>query len=85
MTLAEILNEIQRLPLADRKTLQDQLATEAATDVQLQEQPSLDEFYQSLFDEGFLVNLPADLDRENFEPIAIKGKPLSETIIEERR
>ncbi|NJM52536.1 MAG: antitoxin family protein [Blastocatellia bacterium] len=44
------------------------------------------EFDQMLFDEGLLVNFPIETDEnEDFEPIKFEGKPISETIIEERR
>jgi predicted DNA-binding antitoxin AbrB/MazE fold protein len=44
------------------------------------------EFDQVLFNEGLLVNFPIEMDEtDNFEPIEFEGKPISETIIEERR
>ena len=45
-----------------------------------------DEFDRILFEEGFLANLPNETDEEDdFEPVEFTGKPISETIIEERR
>ena len=45
-----------------------------------------EEFDQILFDEGLLVNFPLETDDDDdFEPIEFSGKPISETIIEERR
>ena len=48
--------------------------------------------YQQMLAEGVLVSLPAPLllpgeteDDDEFEPVAIPGKPLSEIILEDRR
>lgn len=51
--------------------------------------PSEEELEQELLREGVLDYVPppgSDLaDDDDWEPIEIKGKPISETIIEERR
>jgi len=49
---------------------------------------SEEEFKQQLLRSGLMSNLPTPADpasRPVFEPIAIEGEPLSETIIRERR
>ncbi len=44
------------------------------------------DFDRMLFDDGLLVNFPSETeDDDDFEPIEFVGKPISETIIEERR
>jgi len=50
---------------------------------------SEEEVQRILFERGIIGNIPnasdyTDAD-DDFEPIEIKGKPLSETVIEERR
>ena len=47
-------------------------------------QMTQDEFDQILLADGFLANLPVKNDEEDFKPIIFTGKPVSETIIEER-
>ncbi len=47
-----------------------------------------DEFHRHLVELGLMSKLPdtaADFDDPDDEPIAIKGEPLSETVIRERR
>ena len=46
------------------------------------------EFKQHLLESGLISSLPTPADpasRPNFQPIALEGEPLSETIIRERR
>lgn len=86
MTTAEILNEIYRLPIGEQLKIKQRLLKESATN--RKEKPKLTqaEFDQILFDEDLLVNFPSELDEDDsFEPIRFTGKPISETIIEERR
>jgi Arc/MetJ-type ribon-helix-helix transcriptional regulator len=47
-----------------------------------------EEFHRHLIENGLMSQLPdteADYDDPDDEPIAIKGEPLSETVIRERR
>ena len=82
MTPQEIINEIQKLPPIERKEILDSLSeelTEAeAEDLRLQ---------KALFDAGLLREIKSPRRRKmgDFKPIEIKGEPLSETIIRERR
>lgn len=50
---------------------------------------SEEEVQHILFERGVIGNIPSAVDYtdedDDFEPIEIKGKPLSETVIEERR
>lgn len=84
MTPAEILNEIDKLPIADQKALREKLLSDSESNES--QQITQDEFDRVLFEEGFLTNLPAETDEDDdFEPVQFTGKPISETIIEERR
>ena len=85
MSATEILNEIHRLPLREREKVRQTLLEEGDTGNQNISKITQDEFDQMLFNDGLLVNFPVETDDEDFEPIKIVGKPISETIIEERR
>ena len=87
MSARELLSEIQKLPIVEQEHLLQKLTRS------LNEQPrepiSEDEVQRILFEKGIIGNIPdssayTDED-EDFEPIEVVGKPLSETIIEERR
>ncbi len=84
MTSTEILKEIYRLPLAEQKSLKEKLLKSSANE---EERITQDEFDRVLFNEGFLANLPDENGdaEDDFEPVEFSGKPISETIIEERR
>jgi hypothetical protein len=46
-----------------------------------------DEIEQKLLEKGLISEIPKhefDSEEENFEPIEVIGKPISETIVEER-
>ena len=81
MTPQEILNEIYRLPFPEQKQISDCLSeylSEDSIELRLQ---------RALFEKGLLREIKTSRRSElgNFKPIKIKGKSLSETIIEERR
>lgn len=83
MTATEILNEIDKLPMPERQKLVDSLSKINADNddsiaVQLQ---------KSLFDEGLLREVRTSKTNKTaeFKPLKIKGEPVSETIIRERR
>lgn len=83
MTPTEILNEISRLPLSEQKALREKLLNDSGLEA---ESTAQNEFDRVLFEEGFLANLPDESgDDDDFEPVEFSGKPISETIIEERR
>lgn len=87
MTAAEILNEIHRLPKAEQAKLRETLLKDV-TPVDLNEaKVSQDEIDRVLVAEGLLANIPRGAD-DNYvyhEPVEFTGRPISETIIEERR
>lgn len=86
MTPTEILNEIYRLPIAERNVLREKLLEDSEPNGRTEPQMTQDKFDRILYEEGFLANLPSETeDEEDFEPVEFIGKPISETIIEERR
>lgn len=86
MNTTEILNEINKLPIYEKrniyKSLDEDLRREStASPEDLRER----EFEQQLLAEGVISEIPSGWnDDDDFEPIKISGKPLSETIIEDR-
>ena len=82
MNTQEIITEIRKLPLTERKKVLDVLQKETNS-------LSEEEIQKILYSQGVIGNLPdftsyTDED-DDFEPVEIEGKPISETIIEERR
>lgn len=78
MTPQEIIKEIQKLPPTQRKEVVDNISFEDFV--------SEEEIAKQLLAKGIIKEMPEDWDKadEDFEPFEIKGKPLSETIIEDR-
>lgn len=87
MTTTEILNEIYRLPLSQRKEIKEKLAKDLNEDVPESPQISEEEFLRQLFEKGIISHIPEGItdEEDDFEPIEIEGEPISETIIRERR
>lgn len=88
MTPTEVLSEIRKLPLV----AQQEVLAELTAALQQAEQVNVDaqeaEFVRRLLQKGLISEIPQRLPddelRQNFQPIVIKGEPLSETIIKER-
>jgi hypothetical protein len=82
----KILQAVQALNDAERSELINQVGTRVAQQPELTKQQRL---RQQLVAESLLSHIPPkgkDIERfRRWEPIPIKGKPLSETIIERRR
>ena len=86
MTPTEILNEIYRLPINQQKKLKKKLLEDSESNGVTKPQMTQEVFDQALFVEGFLANLPEGIEEDDdFMPVEFSGKPISETIIEERR
>ena len=89
MSAQELLAEIRKLPPEEQRRLRDALASEADGQEPRSQQPiSEDEVEQILLAKGIISEIPKrviDDEEESYEPIEVPGKPLSETIIEERR
>lgn len=93
MTPTEVISEIQKLPLSDVR----QVATELTHYLREQDTVAGDEdterreeeFERVLLAKGMISHIAArdetDEEFDAFEPIVVKGEPLSETIIRERR
>lgn len=94
MTPAEVLDEIQKLPLSDARQVADKLTDylrekEQATLTEKEAERREDEFERYLLAKGVISNIPTrdetDEEFDAFEMIEVEGEPLSETIIRERR
>ena len=88
MSAQEILAEIQKLAPEERQRLLKALAPEIAEQSEGRQLTPEDEVERILLAEGIVSEIPARLpddEEETYEPIEVPGKPLSETIIEERR
>lgn len=84
----EILAEIQKLPPEDRQRLLNALLPELRDQAEARQLTSEEEVDRILLAEGTISKIPAllaDDEEETYEPIDVPGRPLSETIIEERR
>ena len=84
----EILAEIQKLPPEERQRLLEALALELSEHLEGPKLTSEEEVERILLSEGIVSEIPAralDDEEDTYEPIDVPGKPLSETIIEERR
>ncbi len=88
MTTMEVLSEIQKMPLVEKRKvfleLTEQLDQAESTDLNAKEK----KFISGLRQKGLVTELPLQLPddelRRSFQRIEVKGEPLSETIIEER-
>ena len=87
MSTQELLAEIQKLPPAEQRRLLEVLKQDSMTKSELRPITE-DEVEEILLAKGIISEIPPrvpDDEEETFEPIEVPGKPLSETIIEERR
>jgi len=88
MSKQELLAEIQKLPIEEQRQILDALSHNLAQHSNSTPQPMTEaRFEQMLFEKGIIGQIPAGLDEEeeDFEPVVVQGKPLSETVIEHRR
>jgi len=85
MTPQEIIREVQMLPANAQREILDTLSQNVK---QSEKQPLTEaEIAQLMLAEGIISEIPEGWDKpdgEDFEPIEIKGKPLSEIILEDR-
>lgn len=86
MTTAEILKEIKLLPLSEKETVFKVLEIELKPNTGISEEERLEqEVDKLLLEKGLIRSIPTGWnDDDDFEPIEFTGKPLSETIIEDR-
>ncbi|PYS36630.1 MAG: hypothetical protein DMF75_00340 [Acidobacteria bacterium] len=87
MSAQELLTEIQKLPPAEQQCLLEALKRDVK--MKSERRPiTEDEVEEILLANGIISEIPPrvpDDEEETFEPIEVPGKPLSESIIEERR
>lgn len=83
-TVEKLYQEAIALPPEDLQRLIEMLSEAESVRPEMTEE----EFQMRLMSEGIISELPrplAEREEEGFRPIQVQGKPLSETIIEERR
>jgi hypothetical protein len=92
MTPTEILDEIRKMTLSEAREIAEQLTgylREQENRSTEQTDDREDEFERYLLAKGVISQIPTgdetDEEFDAFEPIAVEGEPLSETIIRERR
>ncbi len=88
MTSTEVLSEIQKMPLVEKRKvfleLNEQLDQAEQTDLNAKEKKFVNGLRQKGLVTEIPLRLPDDEFRRNFKRIEVKGEPLSETIIKER-
>ncbi len=84
--LAQIIEEVKSLSELERRQLKHLLDTLPSQGQELTREQQLDHL---LLQRGIISRIPPPITDyrpyENRKPIEVRGKPLSETIIEERR
>ncbi len=86
MSLTEILEQVEKLSPADRAKVAEVLKHPENNQDLLSVKERQKEFNRRLLNEGMLKRIPTgNTAGLKFKSIKIKGKPLSETVIEERR
>jgi hypothetical protein len=89
--VAEIIQQVKRLPPSELKELRQVLETIMETAAAETPRPSMteDEFEQQMESRGFLRRaLPPVTNLapyQSYQPVKVQGQPLSEMIVEERR
>jgi len=84
MTPQEIIREVQMLPAKAQREIINTLSQNVERS---DESPTEEEIAQLMLKSGAISEIPPDWNKpemDDFEPIEIKGKPLSETILEDR-
>ena len=86
MTAQEIISTVQTLPVSVQeeivKTLQRNLKKPPSASA-----PDEDEIERRLLAKGLISEIPPranDAEEDTYQPILVSGKPLSESILEER-
>ena len=86
MSAQELLTEIQKLPPAEQQRLLEALKRDVK--MKSEQRPITEDEVEEILAKGIISEIPPrvpDDEEETFEPIEVPGKPLSETIFEERR
>ncbi len=86
MSLQEVLTEIYKLPLGEQKSIAESVSKHIET---IETEDSLDmQLQKRMLAKGMISEIkPPRVNNEfrDFTPIKVKGEPISETIIRERR
>ena len=89
MTVQEIINTVQSLPLNEQEKVLKALQGSLQRKTKLQQTViSEDDIETLLLAKGIISEIPKrvpDDEEENYEPITVKGQPLSEVILENRK
>jgi hypothetical protein len=88
-TTEEIVETVRNLPPENQRELFEALQDLEAILLANGEPRTEEQVQQILFARGVISTVPRPCDypdaEDDFKPLEIKGKPLSETVIEERR
>ncbi len=88
MSVTEILNEVSKLSPEEKQQVINVLL-ESEKDLPTDDDEKRAELHRCLLAEGVIKTLPTRRGRppelRDFKPLTVEGKPVSETIIEERR
>lgn len=89
-TLEHIIEEVRALTAQEQRKVRDLIESLLQSSAKAQETLSPEDLLeQKLLEDGLISEIPKrDYDPmtyREFEPIEVKGKPVSQTIIEERR
>lgn len=86
MNLAEILIEVRKLSPDEKEVVVEAIRLSDGLPSGLTPDERRDELFRRLQAKGMLSEIPNPRATPgDFEPVSIKGRPLSETIIEDRR
>ena len=88
MTQAEVLKEIRKMPLSARRRLRDGLNDDLAATESNGNRSGETRFIDSMKEKGLILDVPnrmkGNISRKRFERVNVIGKPVSQTIIEDR-
>ena len=81
-----IFKPVSSVPKIFREHEKMKIIIETETEIQSQNTRVSPEILREMLAEGMISRIPEGIsdDEDDFEPIEIKGKPLSETILEDR-
>lgn len=85
ITPQEIINRVQTFPFSVQEEIVETL--QKNLEKTISSSPSEDEIEQVLLAKGLISEIPprsTDKEEETYAPVEVVGKPLSETILEER-
>lgn len=85
MNLTEILSEVRKLSPAEKEVVAEATRVPATLPAKLDADERRIELFKNLKAKGLLRRIPSrSASPGDFEPVSITGKPLSDTIIEDR-